>query len=155
MLSISNGLTVKSNTTDAKAQMSDDELMGQMTLVAFCPFLALHHLTSFHDARTFILAGHETTSTMLTWTLWTLARFPLIQARLRKEIRTARRNAKAAGQDELSSDELNGLEYLDAVTVRSLFIQFLRKCSALMRNNRTERDSTTRISRSSDHKDID
>ncbi|KAI5478309.1 cytochrome P450, family 46, subfamily A (cholesterol 24(S)-hydroxylase) [Pseudohyphozyma bogoriensis] len=91
-------LLLKSNltATDPKAQMSDAELMGQMT--------------------TFILAGHETTATSLTWLLWTLARHPEVQTKLRAEIREARAKALSEGKEEIDSDDLSSLEYLDAVT---------------------------------------
>ncbi|KAL8277160.1 hypothetical protein RQP46_010488 [Phenoliferia psychrophenolica] len=88
-------LLIHSNTGDAKTRMSDAELRGQLP--------------------TFIIAGHETTSTALTWTLWTLARHPDVQDRLRKELRDARRKASEEGRTELESDELNSLKYLDAV----------------------------------------
>jgi cytochrome P450 len=38
------------------------------------------------EVLTFLLAGHETTATALTWTAYLLARHPAIQARLRDEI---------------------------------------------------------------------
>ena len=37
---------------------------------------------------TFLAAGHETSSSALTWTLYALARAPAVQARLREELRT-------------------------------------------------------------------
>ncbi|GAA5932238.1 cytochrome P450 [Sporobolomyces koalae] len=89
-------LLLKSASTDAKAKMTPEELRGQLT--------------------TFLLAGHETTSTSLTWTLWTLSRHPEMQAKLRAEIRDARKTAQDNGLDEIESDELNALPYLDAVT---------------------------------------
>ncbi|KAL8281069.1 hypothetical protein RQP46_006427 [Phenoliferia psychrophenolica] len=91
-------LLLKANGADAKDQMSDAELQGQMT--------------------TFLLAGHETTSTSLTWTLWKLACHPEVQTKLRAELRAARQKAKEQGREELGSDELSSLEYLDAVCVR-------------------------------------
>ncbi|GAA5911789.1 cytochrome P450 [Sporobolomyces salmoneus] len=89
-------LLLKSAQTDAKAKMSAEELRGQLT--------------------TFLLAGHETTSTSLTWTLWTLARYPEKQSKLREEIREARKAAKSKGLEEIESDDLAALPYLDAVT---------------------------------------
>jgi cytochrome P450 len=70
-----------------------------------------------------LLAGHETSGTSLTWLLWRLSQNPKVQDRLRAEVRAARRAAIQAGRDEISSDELEGLEYLDAVVVR--FFAFL------------------------------
>lgn len=85
-------LLLKASKSDsAGSHLSDDELMGQ------CP--------------TFLLAGHETTSTVLSWTLYTLSRFPAVQDKLRAEIR----NALAEKSAELTSDELSALPYLDAV----------------------------------------
>jgi len=68
-----------------------------------------------------LIAGHETTSTALTWTLWMLAKAPAVQAKLRREIREAGAQAKSEGVDEdLESRVLDSLPYLDAVTVRDL-----------------------------------
>ncbi|KAM0747058.1 putative cytochrome P450, partial [Meredithblackwellia eburnea MCA 4105] len=104
-------LLLKANSADAKSQLSDAELQGQMT--------------------TFCLAGHETTSTALTWALWVLALHPNVQDRLRTEIRAARSKAKEEGRDELESDELNSLEYLEAFT-REL-LRFESPVSATLR----------------------
>lgn len=70
------------------------------------------------NAQTFLLAGHETTSTATTWTLFALAQKHEIQTKLRNELREARRKALAEGRDELDSRELDALPYLDAVCVR-------------------------------------
>ncbi|KZP14576.1 cytochrome P450 [Athelia psychrophila] len=57
---------------------------------------------------TFLLAGHETTSTATTWALFALTQNPGAQAKLRAEVR-------ALGTDTPDMDELNSLRYLDAV----------------------------------------
>ncbi|GAA5881060.1 hypothetical protein JCM3774_002999 [Rhodotorula dairenensis] len=88
-------LLLKSTQGEGKARMSQEELRGQLT--------------------TFLLAGHETTSTATTWTLFALARDHAIQTKLRNELREARRKAHAEGRDELDSRELDALPYLDAV----------------------------------------
>ncbi|GAA5992389.1 hypothetical protein JCM10908_000458 [Rhodotorula pacifica] len=88
-------LLLKSTQGEGKARMTQEELRGQLT--------------------TFLLAGHETTSTATTWTLLALAEKPQIQTKLRDEIRQARRKAHGEGRDELDSRELDALPYLDAV----------------------------------------
>lgn len=62
------------------------------------------------------MAGHETTSTFLTWTLYRLATNLEVQRKLRDEIHAARRRAtEHNGDDELGADDLMALPYLDAV----------------------------------------
>lgn len=73
-------------------RMTDAELLGQMT--------------------TLLLAGHETTATLLTWTLLMLAENPKVQIKLRNELRAW---VEEAGRDELTYEELTQLPYLDAV----------------------------------------
>lgn len=73
-------------------RMSRNEVLGQLT--------------------TLILAGHETTSTALTWALWTLAHHPEAQTRLRTEIR----DHWIESDEDISFEELHKLEYLDRVT---------------------------------------
>ncbi|GAA6003065.1 hypothetical protein JCM10207_001969 [Rhodosporidiobolus poonsookiae] len=89
-------LLLRSTGNDSKSSMSDIELRGQLT--------------------TFLLAGHETTSTALTWTFHTLSRLPEKQNRLRQEVHAARKKAQDEGRDELDNRELDALPYLDAVT---------------------------------------
>ncbi|KAG8953675.1 hypothetical protein FRC04_001879 [Tulasnella sp. 424] len=62
---------------------------------------------------TFIAAGHETTSTAMTWALYALASSPEVQAKLRAEL-------TAFPNDNPTMEELNGLQYLDWVVRESL-----------------------------------
>ncbi|KAG8969024.1 hypothetical protein FRB90_010771, partial [Tulasnella sp. 427] len=62
---------------------------------------------------TFIAAGHETTSTAITWALYALASNPKVQERLRAEL-------LAFPHDNPSMEELNGLQYLDWVVREAL-----------------------------------
>ncbi|KAF7976459.1 hypothetical protein HWV62_6711 [Athelia sp. TMB] len=83
-------LLVKANTTqDAGAEkLSDADVLSQVP--------------------TFLLAGHETTSTATTWALYALTQAPDAQRKLREEV-------IALGTDTPTMDELNSLHYLDNV----------------------------------------
>jgi cytochrome P450 len=58
---------------------------------------------------TFLMAGHETTSQALTWTLYLLALFPEWQERVREEVRRVNPNGDIGG------DDIGKLQLLDAV----------------------------------------
>jgi len=95
-------LLVRANASeDAKAKLTDEELLAQM--------------------RTILLAGHETSATSLCWVLFELARHPDVQSRLRKEIRDteAAIHARGGGSDFTASD-LDGMPYLNAVLKESM-----------------------------------
>jgi cytochrome P450 len=62
---------------------------------------------------TFLVAGHETTSTATTWALYALCLRPDIQTKLREELLTVETETP-------SMDELVGLSYLDAVVRETL-----------------------------------
>lgn len=57
---------------------------------------------------TFLLAGHETTSTAIAWTLFALSCHPAVQTTLRAELRTC-------PTDLPTTDQLNALPYLEGV----------------------------------------
>ena len=60
------------------------------------------------------MVGHETTAGALNFAIWELARNPEMQARLRTEV-------IESGRD-LSYDDIQKLEYLDAVTKEAYVI---------------------------------
>ncbi|KAF8161957.1 cytochrome P450 [Mycena galopus ATCC 62051] len=62
---------------------------------------------------TFLVAGHETTSTAVTWTLFALTQNPAAQKRLREEL-------LGVDTDRPSMDDLNALPYLDCVVRETL-----------------------------------
>ena len=62
-----------------------------------------------------MLAGHETTSVALAWTLYELAKNPLVQEKVRAEI-----NAVIREGNELTWDTVEELKYLENVTKESL-----------------------------------
>ncbi|KAI9463998.1 cytochrome P450 [Lactarius psammicola] len=85
-------LLIKANmATDIpdSARMSEEEILAQVP--------------------TFLIAGHETTSTSLAWGLYALGCNPTVHAKLKAE-------ARAFYTDTPSMDELNGMTYLDYFT---------------------------------------
>ncbi|EIW75992.1 cytochrome P450 [Coniophora puteana RWD-64-598 SS2] len=88
-------LLVKANMAEGANNMSDEDVLAQIP--------------------TFLVAGHETTSTATSWALMSIAENPDIQARLREEI-------ASLGTDTPTMDELSegSLPYLDAVVRESL-----------------------------------
>ncbi|KIM23164.1 hypothetical protein M408DRAFT_265479 [Serendipita vermifera MAFF 305830] len=86
-------LLIRSNMSQSGGGLSDDEVL--------------------HQIPTFLLAGHETTSTSTTWTLFSLATHPDVQRRLRSELLLVPTDTPTMG-------ELDSLVYLDAVVRESL-----------------------------------
>ncbi|KAI9463999.1 cytochrome P450 [Lactarius psammicola] len=85
-------LLIKANmATDIpdSARMSEEEILAQVP--------------------TFLIAGHETTSTSVAWGLYALGCNPTVHAKLKAE-------ARAFYTDTPSMDELNGMTYLDYFT---------------------------------------
>ncbi|EPS98326.1 hypothetical protein FOMPIDRAFT_1024652 [Fomitopsis schrenkii] len=62
---------------------------------------------------TFLVAGHETTSTGTIWSLYALAQAPEVQAKLREEL-------WSVPTENPTMDELNALPYLEAVVRETL-----------------------------------
>lgn len=65
------------------------------------------------EVPTFLVAGHETTSTATTWCLYALTQNTSIQDKLREEL-------LAVPTDMPSMEELNALPYLDSVIRETL-----------------------------------
>lgn len=65
---------------------------------------------------TLILAGHETTSTALTWALYELSMHPLIQENVRKEILEAQQINQQEGKEDFTYEELHSLPLLNNIT---------------------------------------
>ncbi|KAL0575385.1 hypothetical protein V5O48_006598 [Marasmius crinis-equi] len=87
-------LLVKSNMNEKQAQqMTDEDVLAQVP--------------------TFLIAGHETTSTATTWALYALVQRPAILRKLREEL-------LSVPTDTPTMDQLNELPYLDAVVRETL-----------------------------------
>ena len=61
----------------------------------------------FLEISTFLVAGHETTSTSTAWALFELSRNPVVQSKLREEL-------LAVPTDQPTMEELNALPYLES-----------------------------------------
>ncbi|KAI0267369.1 cytochrome P450 [Gloeopeniophorella convolvens] len=66
-----------------------------------------------HQVPTFLVAGHETTGTGITWVLFALAAHKDVQAKLREEL-------LSIPTDTPTLDQLNSLKYLDCVLREAL-----------------------------------
>ncbi|KAJ6500711.1 cytochrome P450 [Mycena sanguinolenta] len=91
-------LLVRANTSKdlpASQQLSDEDVLAQVP--------------------TFLVAGHETTSTATTWALFALTQNLAAQTRLRNEL-------LAVETEEPTMDQLNALPYLDCVVRETLRI---------------------------------
>jgi len=64
---------------------------------------------------TILVAGHETTSTTMSWLFLELARNPKVQSRLRSEIRKTEAIIHARGDSQLNVKDLDAMPYLNAV----------------------------------------
>ena len=64
-------------------------------------------------AHSFLLAGHETTSSSSTWALYLLSRYPAAQRKLREELLSVETESP-------TMDELMALPYLDGVVRETL-----------------------------------
>ncbi|KAG2744032.1 cytochrome P450 [Suillus brevipes Sb2] len=85
---------------DARAQLSEMEILSQIA--------------------TLLVAGHETTASSITWLLYELSKHPEDQQRIRDEIKTARANAEARGDDDLLPSDFNNMNFTNAVIKEGL-----------------------------------
>ncbi|KAJ3892341.1 cytochrome P450 [Lentinula edodes] len=96
-------LLVKANQDAAlhpKARLSEEELLAQMRVLLF--------------------AGHETSSTMLSFALFELVRNPELQSRIRKEIRSVEKNIEERGDTEFTAQDLESMPLLGATVKETL-----------------------------------
>jgi len=94
-------LLLKANASaNDDAKLRDDEIIPQM--------------------RTIMFAAHETTAITIAWGLYELAKQPEVQARLREEIMETRRNIKARGETEFTTNDFDAMPYMTAVMKETL-----------------------------------
>lgn len=85
------------------------------------PFQISNSICNDTKHRTFLLAGHETTSNSLTWALLELAKRPDIQTRLRREIEAKAREIHTHGRVEFTAADYDSMPYLNAVLKVSIW----------------------------------
>ncbi|KAG8743143.1 hypothetical protein FRC10_000360 [Ceratobasidium sp. 414] len=93
-LLIKSNMAEQTKGTHDSQSMSDEEVLGQIS--------------------TFLVAGHETSSTTTTWALYALTKHPEVQVQLRRELQSS-----GLG-DEPSMADLDKLPYLDNVVRETL-----------------------------------
>ncbi|KZS89245.1 cytochrome P450 [Sistotremastrum niveocremeum HHB9708] len=94
-------LLVKSNNSEMdKTKLSAEEMLAQMSAL--------------------MIAGHETTSNTITWTLWELSKAPKIQSKLRDEIRYFVNEASSRGLDQIPPEDYEKMTYTTAVLKETL-----------------------------------
>lgn len=69
------------------------------------------------QVMTFLAAGHETTASALTWTIYLLCKHPQIQAKLREELLAAMPHGQA---QPVTATTIDSLRYLQAICNESL-----------------------------------
>ena len=67
------------------------------------------------EVKTFMIAGHETTSTWLHWALYALVMFPEVQERVHADIlRVAPPSASSGEDDRITLDQIEQMDYMGA-----------------------------------------
>ncbi|KAH7907168.1 cytochrome P450 [Hygrophoropsis aurantiaca] len=102
------GLLIKAGADDAELRLTPEEVLAQVWQYPFICLLQ-YFRGCYVQMRLLLLAGYETTSTILTWALINLSQNPEKQARLREEL-------LQFSNTDPTWDQLNSsLPYLDAV----------------------------------------
>ncbi|KAG8631122.1 hypothetical protein KVT40_000262 [Elsinoe batatas] len=76
-----------------------------------------------NQTMTFLVAGHETTSTAMLWTIYLLIQNPEVQTRLREEIHANLPSPRSKSGRKISWHQIDNLPYLAAVCNEALRIQ--------------------------------
>ncbi|TFK92813.1 PAH-inducible cytochrome P450 monooxygenase PC-PAH 1 [Polyporus arcularius HHB13444] len=85
-------ILVKANSAESqKERLTDEEMIAQMA--------------------TFLLAGHETTASSMSWLLWELSRHTEYQSKMREEIKAVRARVAARGDQDFSVSDLDSMTY--------------------------------------------
>ena len=107
-------LLIRANFHDKDGGMSDDAVLARKSCyLRHSPRFDRLNSLFFSEIPTFLIAGHETTSTALTWSLFGLSANLGAQKKLREELLTLNTDAP-------TMDDLKTLKYLDMVVREAL-----------------------------------
>ena len=106
-------LLIRANVHDKDGGMSDEAVLARQSRSFAAHSTLSDRLTFFPEIPTFLIAGHETTSAALTWTLFGLSANLEAQRKLREEL-------LSLNTDSPTMDDLKSLKYLDMVVRESL-----------------------------------
>jgi cytochrome P450 len=95
-------------------QRAAADILGRMMAARDRHGLAMPDAQLAREALTLVIAGHETTASVLNWVWYLLAKYPQVQARVADEVRNAN------GQMPLSLGALEPLRYTRAVLEEAL-----------------------------------
>lgn len=98
-----------------KEKLDKKETMGVDILSVAMQSGAFTEENLVDQMMTFLLAGHETTSTALQWVIYTLCIHPKIQSRLRSEIRSSLPSSLLQDPSQITAPQIDSLPYLNAV----------------------------------------
>jgi cytochrome P450 len=115
---------VSANTAETEnKRISDADMLARASVILLIFPTGIHAEKSSTEIPTFLLAGHETSSTTLSWILFELSIHPVLQTRLRTELRSLLLPDSSSISPPLDADVLSALEklpLLDAVVRETL-----------------------------------
>lgn len=98
-----------------KQKFDKKETMGVDILSVAMQSGAFSEENLVDQMMTFLLAGHETTSTALQWVIYHLSLHPGIQSRLRSEIHASLPSSLLQDPSQITAPQIDSLPYLNAV----------------------------------------
>ncbi|CAH1760282.1 7199_t:CDS:2 [Entrophospora sp. SA101] len=105
-----------------EGKLDSNDLVSVLVKASYGQEIDQSERMSFEEIRnqimTFLIAGHETTGVMMTWALYYLSKDQEIQDKLREEIVKEFPDKDS----ELNFDQINSMEYLNAVCKETLRI---------------------------------
>nr|CAG8633114.1 981_t:CDS:2 [Entrophospora candida] len=105
-----------------KGKLDSNDLISVLVKASYGQEIDKNEQMSFEEIRnqimTFLIAGHETTGVMMIWILYYLSKDQEIQDKLREEIVKEFPDKDS----ELNFDQINSMEYLNAVCKETLRI---------------------------------